>query len=203
LRVFPRDKEIIENTLNRILDPTSNYTITWVDYGVRGKYGAGGHDRITLNSSYLSADNGPADFSNDDVRHLIAHTIAHEVNHIVNYDHRAESYEYFLEEYRAYYVGFMAEHGRAPTRHEMAKRVLVFVQDNKSYEDIWSALQSEGEGDKILAFISQFLGRDDVTRNNVAELVLDAYNDKNDSTPAIPPVFPDDYIYVDHNDMDN
>jgi hypothetical protein len=97
----------------------------------------------------------------------------------------------------------MSEHGRAPTRAEMAERVLIFVESGDVYEKIWNALQSEGEGDKILAFINQFLGRDDVTRDNVAEFVLEASRDKNDMTTAKLPVFPDDYIYVDHNDMDN
>jgi hypothetical protein len=191
LTVHPGDEEIIENTLDRILDPSSDYTITWVDHG-DDLYGNSLNDRITLNSNYLSADNSRADFSNDRVRHLITHTIAHEVSHSVNDDRSAKTYEYFLEEYRAYYVGFMTENGRAPTRAEMARRVLVFVEDGRSYEKIWDALQSDRQGDLILKFINQFLGRNDVTRDNVTEYVLEAIADNNDITTAILPVFPGD-----------
>jgi alkylhydroperoxidase/carboxymuconolactone decarboxylase family protein YurZ len=191
LTVYPGDEGIIDNTLNRILDRSSNYTLTWVSY--KGmKYGTALNGKITLNLNIISADNDRVDFSKDKIRHLITHTIAHEVNHCVNGDRSAKTYEYFLEEYRAYYVGFMAEHGRAPTRAEMAKRVLVFVQDNDVYNKIWDALQSDSQGNMMLNFINRFLGRNDVTRANVAECVNAAKNDHNDTTTAIMPGYFDD-----------
>jgi hypothetical protein len=188
LTVYPGDEAIIDNTLDRILAPSSDYTLIWEN--LIGLYGYRSNDKITLNRNYLSADNSQADFSDSKVKHTIAHTIAHEVSHAVNGDRSSKTYEYFLEEYRAYYVGFTAEYGRVPTRAEMAKRVLIFVEDNDVYDNIWDALQSEEQGDLIMEFINQFLGRNDVTRENVAVCVREALKDTNDSTTAILPASP-------------
>jgi hypothetical protein len=161
-----------------------------------GLYGHASHGNIvTLNLNYISADNRQADFSNIHVRGIIAHTIAHEVSHCVNGDQVDDTYDYFLEEYRAFYVGFMAEYGRAPTRAEMAERVLIFVQEDEYYKILFKALQSEEQGDMILEFVNQFLGRTDVARENVVECVLEAIRDSSDKTTAILP--------AQEHDMDN
>jgi hypothetical protein len=97
-----------------------------------------------------------------------------------------------MEEYRAFYVGFMAEHGRPPNRSEIVSRVKYMVTaTNNAYNYIRLALQGE-QGDLMLDFINRLLGRSDVTRNNIVECLDEAEDALNDKTVAILPEPPGD-----------
>lgn len=87
-------------------------------------------------------------------------SVAHEVNHIVNNDSVAPTAEYFFEEYRAYYVGFVAENGRPPTRDEIVDRVRgLITATTGAYGRIGQALADPTEGPIMVAFLQQVLGR--------------------------------------------
>lgn len=163
------DRTIIDNTLDRFLDPASTHQFDWTKTGTA--YGSAGTRDFHFNRRYLRAGNDPIDRGNDDTLHMVTHTAPHEVNHIVNNDRVAQTAEYFQQEYRAYFVGFRAQHGRDPTRAEVLGRVRHLLTDTDgAYNNIRLALADPVEGPKIVAFMQQLLGRTDVTQANAATL---------------------------------
>ena len=127
-------------------------------------------DVITLNSDYLDAGNCPVDLSvHSQTHHMLTSTIAHEVSHIVNGDTPSSSFDYFMAEYRAFYVGESVKHGRPPTNAEVQARVDLFLNSSSTgaYPTITEALNDPDEAAKIAEFVSQITGRP-VTGDNVA-----------------------------------
>lgn len=183
------DRTIIDNTLDRFLADDAPYTFDWGETGT--PYGSAGSDTFHFNRAYLPAGNGPVDTTNANTLHMVTHTVAHEVNHLVNNDRVRESFDYFMEEYRAFYVGFRAQHGRDPTRAEVLNRVRGLLTANSgAYNSIRLALADATEGPRFLPFLQQVLGRNDVTQANAGTLPV-----VNGGAPAPAP--------TDGGDMDN
>lgn len=176
------DRTLIDNTLDRFLSADSRHQFGWNETGT--PYGSAGTRDFDFNRRYLPAGNGPVDTTNPDTMHMVTHTVAHEVNHIVNNDRVRATADYFLEEYRAFYVGFRAENGRDPTRAEVIGRVrgLITATDG-AYDSIRRALADPTEGPKIVAFLQGVLGRNDITQANAATL---AVVDPNHTAPRAP-----------------
>ncbi|MCK6551234.1 hypothetical protein L6R52_35695, partial [Myxococcota bacterium] len=165
----PGDRTIIDNTLDRFLAPGAPYSFDWERRGTA--YGSAGDSTFHFNRRYLDAGNGRIDTGNDDTLHMVTHTVAHEVNHLVNNDRVDETHDYFMGEYRAYFVGFRAQHGRDPTRAEMLGRVRhLLTATDGAYDSIRRALADPTEGPRIVAFMQGLLGRADVTQANAATL---------------------------------
>jgi hypothetical protein len=121
----------------------------------------------------MPADNDPVDTTNDDTMHMVTHTVAHEVNHLVNGDRVSATADYFQQEYRAFVVGFRSQHGRHPNRAEVLDRVRLYMNAAPGSDSVGSiarALHDPVEGPKVLAFMQQVLGRNDVTEANVGSL---------------------------------
>ncbi len=165
------DRTVIDNTLNKFLAENAPYEFDFNRTG--GAYGSAGGSEFHLNRRYMDDGNGPVDTSDDDTLHMTTHTFAHEVNHLVNGDKVAKTFEYFEEEYRGFYVGFVAQHGREPTAAEVIGRVRhLLTSTSGAYNNIRQALQNGGaESDEIVEFMKDLLGRDDVTKDNVIRLI--------------------------------
>jgi LysM repeat protein len=168
------NRTLLDNTLNRLLDPGSDYALKWEDKAPdsNGNVTFGwnpndSHD-VYLNSRLMSADNGPVDGSDED--RLGLDTLPHEISHAINDDETDQTFDYLNQEYRAWYIGFQAEHGRPPSNQEALERWEYFLNPNGGYaeyshgieRDFWwdtdGALDKPEEAAKIYQMLSDLTG---------------------------------------------
>jgi hypothetical protein len=119
------DRTIIDNTLERLLGENSDIKLKWAKLTPDRIHGEATTSTRTLalNPRYVPQGNDRVP-DNDEGKHLVLHTVAHEVNHILNNDvPRPSSFQHFEIDYRAWAVGFKAEHGHWPTNKEAMERV--------------------------------------------------------------------------------
>lgn len=168
------DRTILDNTLNRLLDPNSDYALKWEDKAPDSNgnitYGWNPNDShdVYLNSRLMSADNGPVDGSDEDSLGL--DTLPHEISHAINDDETDQTFDYLNQEYRAWYVGFQAEHGRPPSNEEAMERWEYFLNPDGGYSeyahgierDLWwdtdGALDKSEEAEQIFDLLSDMTG---------------------------------------------
>ena len=154
------DQAVIDNTLNKLLDPKSDYTLEWKKYDKRDRpYGEADDDTLYLNKGIIPAGNDPI-VESAKTNHLALNTVAHEINHLVNADQVADTFDYFNAEYRAWYVGFKAEHGRPPTNQEaMEERIQWQLNPKSAYGPTSAAaLKNPAEAQKLFDFLSKMTG---------------------------------------------
>ena len=73
----------------------------------------------------------------------------------------------FHEEYRAFYVGAQAQHGRPPTVADVIDRVAGFVNVDGTYDHLAYLLNQGGkDAQEIVGHLNTILGRDDLTIDN-------------------------------------
>jgi peptidoglycan hydrolase-like protein with peptidoglycan-binding domain len=170
------NRTIIDNTLEHLLGDNSDISLKWAKLTPDRTFGEGDASTrtITLNPQYVPQGNDRVP-DNDDAKHLTRHTVAHEVNHILNNDvPRPSSFQHFELEYRAWAVGFKAEHGHWPTNKEAMERVRHELTANDGgYKDIKGAGSKAGDAMAIFRFLSQMTGRqvnagnlDDILKSN-------------------------------------
>lgn len=157
------DRTIIENTLNRFLSPTSDYKLEWKDYADpagRVTYGSARDGTLWLNRG-LVADGNNRMVENDTTNHLALSTTPHEVNHNINGDEVTNTFQYFEAEYRAWYVGFQAEHGRPPTSAEALDQRIEwqFNPVNQYGQTAAEAMKDPTEAAKFYDFLSRLSGK--------------------------------------------
>ena len=180
------DRAILDNTLERLLDPGSDYALKWQDKAPDSNgnitLGWNPHDShdVYLNSRLMSADNGPVD--GGDTTGLGLNTLPHEISHAINDDATDQSFHYLNEEYRAWYVGFQAENGRPPSNLEALERWEYFLNPNGGYaeyahgieRDFWfdtdGALDKDGEASQIFDLLGDMTGLD-VTADNYKDVL--------------------------------
>lgn len=207
------DREITENTLDRFLSNDADYRLEWKDIPAEGgnvTFGYADGDTLTLNSNMVGADNNRVAAGNE--TSVIENTTAHEVSHLVNGDSTNQTFEYLNEEYRAWYVGYEAEHGRPPSNQEAMDRWEYFLNPDGGYADYahgvdagWpfgigdkdGALDKPEEANQIYALLSQLSGVE-VTADNYQDIMADPSKwTTNPNDPASDDVFPDS------DDLDN
>lgn len=193
-----------ENTIDRILD-SDDVDVGWqsissdpgtVTYGRAGEKGMlwWKTDYIYLNRDLVPSGSGKIDPNDDKAVHVVANTLAHEVNHTITPGGNEQSYGYFMDEYRAWYVGYEAENGHPPSAREAYDRASYLTSSTSgSYGNIGKAFRDTGSDDQkdIVAFMARIMGLDpsDATYDHVNDM----NNFDNDGT-APPPVsaFSDD-----------
>jgi hypothetical protein len=155
----------VDNTLDKMLNPSSDFKLQWKDYASGGSgttYGEGDHDTKTLylNRGLLSADNDKM-VENNTTKHLVLHTAAHEVNHILNKDEVDKTFKYFEAEYRAWYTGFTAEHGQPPTNQEAMEQRIRWQLNPSSFYGKYAAqaMKDPAEAQKFYDFLSKTTGQ--------------------------------------------
>ena len=170
------NRTIIDNTLENLLGDNSDISLKWAKLTPDRTFGEGDASTrtITLNPQYVPQGNDRVP-DNYEGKHLVLHTVAHEVNHILNNDvPRPSSFQHFEIEYRAWSVGFKAEHGHWPTNKEAMERVRheLTAQDG-GYQDIKGASGKFHDAMAIFHFLSQVTGRevnagnmDDILKSN-------------------------------------
>ena len=151
-------ERIINNTLNRLFSGSIDIAYESIsdDFG-QTTYGyamtSGDKKGITFNRAIIPAGNGPFPKKDKDACFGVLQTFPHEVNHMVNGDENRATYKYFQAEYRAWYVGFIAQHGREPTKQEAFDRCVSIFD---AYKPINYALVNiPEESKKIIDFMNQ------------------------------------------------
>lgn len=191
------DMAIINNTLDLFLDADAPYHFDFSETGAYGSVPFSPQDLFKINPAYISANNNPVDVSERSAERgelrVIGHTFVHEVNHMRNWDRNLSlnsSYG-FHEEYRAFYVGSQAQHGREPTVSDVIDRVAAFVNVDGSYDHLAALLNAGGQdAQDIVGHLNTILGRTDLTLANArteVNALLQAKKDAQDSGTPLPP----------------
>lgn len=162
------DRKIVDNTLNQLLDAGSDFRLNWQNENwPKTHYGAAGNNKLTLNGDDLiNAGNDPMK-ENEDSDHVTFHTVAHEINHLVNHDTATEeeagganTFQEFNNEYRAWCVGFQAQHGISPSREQaMEQRIRLQLDPKSAYgQKAAKAMKNPAEAQKFYDFLSGVTG---------------------------------------------
>lgn len=195
------DPEVNRNTLDRVLDPASDYVFKWDasfsgDLNSQGGlYGTADGKNITFNANMVNAGNDPL-IETYNSRHVVLHTIAHEVNHNVNGDKVANTYQYLEQEYRAFYTGFKAEFGHPPTNADAMDRWRNEINGAYSARSQAAINGSETEARKFAEELSKITGQpipanashDDLKQfiQDQLNLPVSKYADPNGAAPVPP-----------------
>lgn len=155
------DRKIIDNTLDKFLGRNSDFKLVWKTYppGNGTTYGEGADKTLFLNKGIIAPGNDKM-IQNEDTDRLALNTVAHEVNHLVNNDKVANTFQYFNAEYRAWYVGFQAEHGRVPTNQEAMEQRISWQLNPDSFYGKYAAeaMKDPKEAQKFYDFLGSVTG---------------------------------------------
>lgn len=199
---YPRpglDQTIIDNTLEKFLAADAKYSLKIEPISAppgNVTFGNASGSTMRVNEDLISADNGRLE---DNPTHpdwatgLAVDTIPHEINHLINGDKVKPTFDYLNQEYRAWYVGFSASHGRPPTNAEALERWSYFLTPGGGYWDSAAkgALNDPKEAAKIYEELSKLTGLD-VNAGNFRKILADLANDTSlyKTDPAGPAVVP-------------
>ena len=195
---YPRtgvDQKIIDNTLEKFLGDKAPYEMELES--IKSKpgnitFGQASDDVMTINEDLVGANNGKLE-ADPYGRHLSIDTIPHEINHLINDDKVKETFDYLNEEYRGWYVGFSADHGRPPSNAEALERWAYFLDPGSGYYDSAAkgALADGGEAAKIYDELSKLTGLK-VDASNYKQVLADLAADtsKYKTNPSAPAVVP-------------
>jgi hypothetical protein len=169
-------KKIIQSTIESLLGETPRFDLVLADLPFEehdSVLGRAEYPRtLVLNRLAIPADDRP--ISGMKQEHVALMTLVHEVNHLSNQIPEGPTYASFQDEYRAWFVAFVAFMSRLPTQVEGLVRVKELFT-NGSYPDIQQALDGGGEeAAKIVAFMRNF-GRDLGTRERILAHQLDNF----------------------------
>jgi hypothetical protein len=200
------DQAVIDGTLDRFLSPDSDYRLEWKSISASPgniTFGYADGNTLTLNSDLVDANNNRVGGGYE--ADVIENTTAHEVSHLVNGDRTNQTFHYLNEEYRAWYVGHLAEHGQPPSNQEAMDRWEYFLNPDGGYADYshgtegsWffnvgakdGALDKPDEARQIFALMSELSGLE-VTADNYQDVMAHPENWTTDpNAPASDDVFP-------------
>ncbi len=154
---------LLDNTLGRLLSGEIPLSFVAIDddpgkitYG----YAIDGEKGIYINEALVPAGNSAYPKNNATARHAVLATIPHEVSHQVNGDKNRATYKYFQAEYRAWYVGYIAEYGKEPTRQQAYDRCLELFQLYPNIDSArtgnWFGIWTDSDARKVIDFVQQF-----------------------------------------------
>lgn len=145
-------RDLLLTSIGQFLPPDGTLELNWVHYNPPPgtiQFGAASNGVLDLNEDLIVGGNDPVDLTINHAEHLALSTMPHEVNHLMTGDTPAGTYERFIDEYRAFYVGFRAENGRDPTRQEAWDRI-----DDQLNLSLYSHLADAARGtDRTIADI--------------------------------------------------
>ncbi|MEP7044878.1 MAG: hypothetical protein ABI843_17580 [Dokdonella sp.] len=199
---YPRagtDQKILDNTVEKFLGADAKYSLKIESISAppgNVTFGNASGTTMRVNEDLITADNGKLE---NNPTHpewatgLAVNTIPHEINHLVNGDKVASTFDYLNEEYRAWYVGYSAEHGHPPSNKEALERWSYFVTPGSGYYDMAAkdALKNPDEAAKIFNELSALSGLK-VDASNYKQVLTDLANDPSKYTtdPNAPAIVP-------------
>lgn len=194
-----RDQKILDNTVEKFLGADAKYSLKIESLKAppgNVTFGDASGTRMRVNEDLISADNGKLENNPtrpDWAQNLAVDTIPHEINHLINGDKVKPTFDYLNQEYRAWYVGFSASHGRPPSNQEALERWSYFLSPGGGYYDSAAkdALKNPDEAAKIFNELSQLTGLP-VDAGNYRQVLADVAADtsKYKTDPNAPGVVP-------------
>ena len=182
------DQTVLNNTLEKLVGPGSDYKLVWKDYtSTDGSitYGEAIDKTLWLNKGLAAADNNKL-AETPNTNHMALSTAPHEINHLRNGDKPDKTYKYFEAEYRAWYVGFKAEFGRPPTNAEAQSRISYQLDPNTFYgKYAKKALKDDDEAKQFYAFVKNMTGKN-VDGSNIQTVInsnTSTWTNPNDPAP--------------------
>ena len=153
------DRTILDNTLNKLLDPSQHFTLEWQQQPAgTGAYYTPGTGRVSMNEADVPADNQPVVGSTSVWQ--IVNAAPHEINHAIDDAGPLPTYAYLDKEYQAYYTGTQAQNGQPMTRDEA---VDLWNNTLLNTNDIYGtyaagALADTAQAQQIFDFLSRLTG---------------------------------------------
>lgn len=211
----PSANDTRENTVERLVE-SDDIAFGWanissapgtITYGQaweqpQGPFGIFGRQaHIELNSDLVPSGPDKLDPKDADAVHVAVNTLAHEVNHTITPGGNEQSYGYFMDEYRAWYVGYEAENGHPPSARDAYDRASYLTGSTSgSYGNIGKALRDNGSDDQknIVAFMAQMMGLDPATATVDDVQDFNKFNNASGTAPAPVSAFRDDPNNVDN-----
>ncbi len=173
--------KLMDNTMNRLLSGEIPLHFATIDedpgsitFGYAPVIGKG----IYINKEYVPAGNDPFPKDNKCSRHAVLATIPHETSHQVNGDINLPSYKYFQAEYRAWYVGWIAEYGTPPDRLNAYYRCIDLFDLYTNIEIARNGTILKSSSKKVVEFMQQFSQdtkldpADPASKDKILELVI-------------------------------
>jgi hypothetical protein len=157
------DRTTIDNTLNKMLDPASDFKLQWKTY-TGAKATTRARATPTPRRCTCPATSSPPTTtkvpSTTGAQHMVLSTSTHEVNHILNGDKVADTFKYFDAEYRAWSTGFKARYGREPTNQEAMEQRIRWQLDLNSFygPHAAEAMKVPAEAQKMYDFLNKVTG---------------------------------------------
>lgn len=154
---------IITNTLDRLL--SGEVRMDFHEFDDDPGYITYGHSHtwekcISINNALVPDGDSKFPEGKADARHAVLSTLPHEISHAVNDDKNTDTYKYFQAEYRAWFVGYIAEYGKHPTRQEAYDRCVELFECYPNIDaartDTWFGLVTDSDARKIIRFVEQF-----------------------------------------------
>lgn len=149
------------NTLDQLLAPGMPQ-LRWADLSVMAGSVPHNLSEIVLDRKQVPA--GPAPIGPQDraAVKMATESLPHEMNHILH-GGGGTPFRLFTAEYRAYYVGMQAQHGRAPTAYEAWTAVNKLIGPaNGGYKSLKAAVADPAspDGQRMIAFAAGVMGLD-------------------------------------------
>lgn len=113
------DRTVLDNTLEKLLDPNEGYSIEWDQTLGSGAHSNPGTRVVTMGGLDVPQDNQPVS-PNTLEEWQVVNAVPHEINHAIDDVHVDMTHEYLDKEYQAYVTGIEAQEGRPVTRQEAA-----------------------------------------------------------------------------------
>ena len=187
------DKQVLGNTLDKLLGEHSQMKLEWKTYPTSAKhgttYGEMGDHILSLNKGKVPGGNDRL-HEDDDSNELAIGTTTHEVNHSVNKGPVDNTFRYFEDEYRAWFVEFKAEHGRPPTNQEAMEQRVAWQLNPDSFYGPYAAaaMKHPKEAEKFYHFLSEMTGMKVDAKNWKDAVKSDpaTWPDKGQSTAPVP-----------------
>ncbi len=154
-----RQRLLIDNTLNHILPPDGAVSVNFVDLA-SGIFGQADPPRaFDFGRDQIPAGNGRMP---DEVGREAVDTLVHEINHLHNNIEVDATFDYLMDEYNAWYLGYESQNGRQPTRQECFEQ-LTYLMSAEGYSNLHDILRDRDEegglgpqARRVVAFMSQF-----------------------------------------------
>ncbi|HRL36352.1 MAG: hypothetical protein KA914_13775 [Ottowia sp.] len=153
------DRAVLDNTLNKLLDPSQDYSIKWDPSVPSGTaHSNPGTHVVSMSPADVGANNQPVNVGSLEKWQII-NAVPHEINHAIDDVHVSSTYGYLDKEYQAYYTGFKAENGRPMTRAEAVAQWRGLLDPKGAYGGAATgALANPQEAQKIYDELSRLTG---------------------------------------------
>lgn len=164
----PEQAELLKNTFNFALSGSVKIYIEELEGGVAGA--ASHHNNHIYISNREHHYNSWSSYN-----YIALNVLAHEVSHILSKQGAEKSVAYFEEEYRAWYVGFIAQFGRRPNRSEASQRAKFLLEfDISDHTHPYSYIARsfmESPASYVQHLAELGLNREDMTNSSIKDSV--------------------------------